>query len=128
MSELSDKFFKGVTKILAKAGFDAVIERTELGGFDPDDPLGPPVETVTQYPARVFVDRPKTRYIEGALVTQGDGTLYVDLNSPGLTVEPKDGDYLVYANGKRQMLSDTETPAVNGITVITMSVVTGVPK
>ena len=127
MATLSEKFLNGARKIIAKGGFDAQIKRETPGTIDPNDPLGPGTPPVTIIKdCRVFVDQPKTTYIAGSLIRNGDGTLYVDLLSfDDLTFIPQDGDRLVYPSGAEQTLSQTDTPRVNNIAVVTISVVTG---
>lgn len=134
MSKLSLKFLKGAQKVIRIGGFDAQIERKTSGGINPSDPLGPPLSPVTDlFDVRVFVDEPETFYEAGnGLVRIGDGTLYVDLLSCSLNTEtnvvwfPRDGDVLVYSNGKRQSLSNTKSPEANGNIVVTSSTVTGI--
>lgn len=133
MSVLSLKFLRGVVKAIAIGGFAAKITRTTDGGTNPLDPLGPPLApTTVEYDVAVFVDEPKTFYsAENGLVRIGDGVLYVDLLSEVTNTEtsvtwfPRDGDILLYASGKKQVLSDTKSPAANGEVVITISTVTG---
>lgn len=127
MTTLSAKFLNGARKIIAKGGFDAQIKRETPGAIDPNDPLGPGIPPATIIKTcRVFVDKPQTKYVEGTLIRNGDGTLYVDLLSfDDLTFIPRDGDRLVYPSGAEQTLSQTETPRANNIAVVSISVVTG---
>lgn len=131
-TELALRFLRGAQRAIRVGGFNAVIERTIAGGTDPDNPLGPDLAPVTTTKtASVFVGAPERTYQNGTLIEVGDGTLLVDLLSiPGnseteIVFTPGNGDYLVYPNGSRQVLSNTVNHAVNNQTVLTVSAVTG---
>jgi len=123
MSDYSDKFLAGVQKLLGIAGFDAQIETVTAGVIDPNDPLADITDTPVLHDCRVFVDVPRTQYINGTLVTIGDGTLYVDLLSTDFV--PENGNHLILPDGRRQVLSAVQAPAINNVQVVAIAVVTG---
>lgn len=127
---LAVKFLLGAQSIISVGGFDATVSRTTSGGIDPDDPMGPPVETVETWACRIFIDKPKTKYFNGGLTQFGDGYVYVDLlsidvNSVNLiTWQLENGDVINRTGGAKCTVSDASAPEANGVPCVSEGVVT----
>lgn len=126
---LAVKFLLGAQRILSIGGFDATVSRiTSIR--DPDDPMGPPVETVESWTCRIFIDKPQTKYFEGGMTQLGDGYVYVDLLSidvnsvSSLVWQLENEDVITLADSRKCTVSGVTSPEANGVPCVSEGVVT----
>ena len=127
---LALKFLRGAQKVIEIGGYDATLYRVLSSEVDPNDPNAEPVSNVEMKNCRVFVDEPKTKYIDGGMTQLGDGYLYVDhLSIDGndetrIKWVPKNGDILQRPDGRTMRLSNVVQPEALMVPVTTEAIVT----